>query len=109
MLRYIYNNTFCLYTLADPPRKKPRTEKKGKLERALDHALGSFVKYQKEDEERYRKYEEERWEKQVELEEKRRHEEMQREERMMRMMASIFQRPSRYNFDAEEYHYDSQY
>ena len=84
-----------------------RTEKRGKLERALDHALNSFTKYQKEEEERYRKYEEERWEKQMELEEKRKREDMEHEERMMRMMARIFQRPNPYDFNAEEYHYDS--
>ena len=79
------------------------------MERALDYALNSFAKHQQEEKEGHRKYEEERWEKQMELEEKRRREDMEHEERMMRMMARIFQRPSPYNFNAEEYQYDSQY
>ena len=64
--------------------------------------LDSFAKYQKEGEERYRKCEEVQWEKQVELEEKRRHEEMEHEEMLMQI-AHIFQRPSLYNFDVEGY------
>ena len=48
---------------------------------------------------RGRVYEEEWWQKQVELE-KRRHEEMEHEERMM---ACIFQRPSPHNFNVNEY------
>ena len=33
--------------------KKQRTEKRGKMEKALDHAMHSFVKYQQDAEERY--------------------------------------------------------
>ena len=44
--------------------------------------------------------------KNIELEEKRRREDR---ERMMRMMAQIFQRPSPYEFNTEEYPYDSHY
>ena len=79
------------------------------MERSLDYALSSFAKHQQEDTERYRKYDEERWEKQTELEEKRRREDKEHEERMMLMMARIFQRPTPYNFSAEEYPYDSHY
>ena len=50
---------------AGPPRKRQKTQKKGKTERTLDYAFNSFAKHQQEDDERYRKYEEERWEKQI--------------------------------------------
>lgn len=95
--------------LVGPSRKRSRTEKKGKIEKALDHALTSFAKHEQEEEERYRKHEEERWERQIELEENRRREDREHEERMMRMMAQIFQRPSQYEFNTEEYPYDSHY
>ena len=104
----------CIYMyqlniLAGPPRKRQRTQKKGKLEKALDYALSSFAKHQQEETELYRKYEDERWEKQMELEEQRRREDMEHEERMLRMMARIFQRPNAYSFNTEDYPYDSQY
>ena len=94
---------------AGPPRKKQKTEKRGKMEKALDHAMHSFAKYQQEAEERYMKREEERWEKQMEIEEKRRRDDMAHEERMMRIMERMFSRPSPYQFNSEEYPYDNNY
>ena len=107
MYTYIYK--YQLNTSAGPPRKRQRTQKKGKMERALDYALSSFAKHQQNETEKYQKYADERWEKQMELEDKRRREDREHEERMMQMMARIFQRPSPYNFNSEEYPYDSHY
>ena len=42
----------------------------------------------------------------MELEEKRRREDMEHEERMMRMLGHMFQRGSYYNYNTEEYSFD---
>ena len=41
----------------------------------MEITIESFLKYQREAEERYQKYEDEQWKKEIEIEEKRRQEE----------------------------------
>ena len=52
----------------------------------MDKAVGSFIAYQKEAEERYQKWEEERWEKEMELQEKERKERREHEVRLFQML-----------------------
>ena len=74
----------------------------------MEKAIESFMKYQREAEERYQKWEEQRWQKETELEEKRRQEEQQHEMRLFQVLGSIIKpresyhtdyNPSSYNFD----------
>ena len=95
--------------LVGPPRKKQRTDKRGKMEKALDYAMTSFAKHEREAEEQHMKREEDRWAKQMEIEERRRREDKEHEERMMRMMERMFHRPSPYNYNTDEYPYDNNY
>ena len=52
----------------------------------MEKAIESFVKYQREAEERFQKWEEERWQKETELEERRRREEREHEMRLFEML-----------------------
>ena len=94
--------------LVGPPRKKQRTDKRGKMEKALDYAMTSFAKHEREAEEQHMKREEDRWAKQMEIEERRRREDKEHEERM-KMMERMFHRPSPYNYNTDEYPYDNNY
>ena len=55
---------------------------------------------------RYRKFDEERWSKQMELQEKRRYEDMEYEERMMSVIEGMFREEVIYCFNPEEYNYN---
>ena len=54
-------------SIATPPKKRQKREKKSKVERAMENTLAEFLKYQTEAEERFQKREEERWKQEMEL------------------------------------------
>ena len=80
----------------------------------MEKTLDSFLKFQRESEERFKRHEEERWKRETELEEKRRKEDREDEMRLMGMLASILRpRPSYQgpiqDFDDDNFSYYSQH
>ena len=68
----------------------------------MEKAMESFMKFQREADERHQKFVEEQWKKELELDEKRRHEDKEHELRIMEMLGQMFNRPAYYNSG----HYD---
>ena len=66
MLSYIQ----CNIQESRPKKRARRYYMKTKAERAVERAFDSFIKYEKEADERFEKREQERWEREKELEEK---------------------------------------
>ena len=83
--------TMSIPSLAIPPTKKQRIQKKNKAEKALEKAMESFVTYQQAAEERYQKQDNDRWKEANELEERRRKEDREHDMRMMMMLGEMFQ------------------
>ena len=77
----------------------------------MDKAVGSFIAYQKEAEERYQKWEEERWEKEMELQEKERKERREHEVRLFQMLGDMLKPsyPSTYHSSSPSYNFDYEY
>ena len=103
-----------MLTIANPPSKKRKVEKKSRAEKAMEKTVDAFVKYQREAEERFQKSEDERWKKETDLEENRRREDQQHEMRMLQMLGQMFQGGSyrnytpatgpQYNFENSDYY-----
>ena len=72
-----------------PPKKKYKTEKKSKGEKAMEKAITAFMKYQSEADERFQKAEEERWKRETEMEEKRRKDECEHGMRLFQMLGQM--------------------
>lgn len=75
----------------------------------MEKAIESFMKYQREAEERYQKWEEQCWQKETELEEKQLQEEQQHEMRLLQMLGSIIKPRESYHTDynLSSYNFDS--
>lgn len=83
-------HTMSTPSLAIPPTKKRRIQKKNKAEKALEKAMESFMTYQQAAEERYQKQDNNRWKEANELKERRRKEDREHM-RMMMMLGEMFQ------------------
>ena len=109
-----FKETVCTYmdahthtnTPANPPRKRRKVEKKSRAEKAMEKAVESFAKHQREAEERFQKYEEERWTRETELEEKRRREDQEHEIRMVQLLGQMFQGRNYHSLAANTGTYD---
>ena len=55
--------------VSEPPAKRQKKQKVGKIEKMIGKTLETFLEYQKEAEARYETREEERWKKEIEIEE----------------------------------------
>ena len=80
----------------------------------MEKVLDSFLKLQRESEERFKQHEEERWKRETELEEKRRKEDREHEMRLMGMLASMLRPRTSYpgpmqDFDDDNFTYYSQH
>ena len=78
-----------MLTIANPPTKRQKLQKKSKAEKATDKVIEAFVKYQWAAEERFQKHEEERWKKEIELEDRRRWENQEHELRLMQILGQM--------------------
>ena len=112
-----FNLVTCMYThthktymprpsLAIPPTKKPRIQKKSKAEKALEKAMESFMTHQQAAEERYQKQDNEHWKEANELEERRRKEDREHDMRMMMMLGEMFQGGTYQSGYTRQYDYD---
>lgn len=72
--------------VSEPPAKKQKRQKVGKVERMIGKTLETFLQYQKEAEARSERREEERWKKEIEIEERRRKAEQEHELKMMELL-----------------------
>ncbi len=80
------HDTFDRTHTIEPPKKKPKKERTGKVERMLGKTMDTFMKYQSESDERIEKTELEKWKRQVELEEKMRKEEREYKEKQRKTL-----------------------
>jgi len=93
-------------SLAIPPTKKRRIQKKSKAEKAMEKAVESFMSYQRAAEERYQERDNERWKEANELEERRRKEDQEHDMRMMRMLGEMFQGGTYHSGYTRQYEYE---
>ena len=91
--------------IATPQKMKPRLQKKTKAEKTIEKAMDSFMAYQRDADEQFQEHEERR-QKDIELEEKRRHEDREHDIKMLQMLGSIFQGGSYKNYNPEQYDFD---
>ena len=92
-----FNNFFL-----ELPKAKSKKEKKSKGEKVIEKAIDSFIKHQREVEERFLKHEEESRAREMELEERRRKEDQEHEIRLFQMIGQFLKPPT---YDASPYDY----
>ena len=77
----------------------------------MEKAVESFIKHQKEAEERFQRWEEERWDKETELQEKQRKEQREHEIKLFQMLGQMIKPscPSTYHSPSSSYNFDYEY
>lgn len=103
LLYFTYVKALTNHHVTAPPKKKRKTSN---AEKAMDKAFSTFMKYQRESEERFQQLREEQWKNEKEIEERRRREDKEHELRIIQMLGQGF---NNYNYSTPPHQYDFDY